>query len=101
MTTSIRFCLSYDPLKCDLIAFKMNIISYENKALLTWTLSIKLHVRAKALLHVWSYSFYDETLSTELQQSHMIKSNIYECVNVYKENWLPNTCAEHSIKSSN
>ena len=27
MTTSVRFCLSYDPLKYDFIAFKMNIIS--------------------------------------------------------------------------
>ena len=27
MTTSVRFCLSYDPLKLDFIAFKMNIIS--------------------------------------------------------------------------
>ena len=27
MTTSVRFCLSYDPLKWDFIAFKMNIIS--------------------------------------------------------------------------
>ena len=27
MTTSVRFCLSYDPLKWDSIAFKMNIIS--------------------------------------------------------------------------
>ena len=27
MTTGIRFCLSYDPLKWDFIFFKMNIIS--------------------------------------------------------------------------
>ena len=27
MTTSVRFCLSYDPLKWDIIAFKMHIIS--------------------------------------------------------------------------
>ena len=27
MTTSVRFCLSYDPLKWDFIAFKMHIIS--------------------------------------------------------------------------
>ena len=26
MTTSVRFCLLYDPLKCDFIAFKKNII---------------------------------------------------------------------------
>ena len=27
MTTSVRFCLSYDPLKCDSIALKINIVS--------------------------------------------------------------------------
>ena len=27
MITSVRFCLSYDPLKWDFIAFKMNTIS--------------------------------------------------------------------------
>ena len=27
MTTSVRFCLSYDPLKLDFIAFKMSCIS--------------------------------------------------------------------------
>ena len=27
MTTSVRFCLSYDPLKRDFISFKMNNIS--------------------------------------------------------------------------
>ena len=27
MTTSVRFCISYDPLKLDFIAYKMNIIS--------------------------------------------------------------------------
>ena len=27
MTTRVRFCLPYDPLKHDFIAFKMNIIS--------------------------------------------------------------------------
>ena len=31
MTTSIRFCLSYDPSKWDLIAFKMIIISLRKR----------------------------------------------------------------------
>ena len=30
MTTSVRFCLTYNPLKWDFIAFKMNIISIRN-----------------------------------------------------------------------
>ena len=37
---------------------------YEN-ALLTRTLSMTLRKRAKVSLHVWSYDFYDTTLSTE------------------------------------
>ena len=64
MTTSVRFCLSYDPLKMDFTAFKMSFISVRN-ALLTRTLSTTLGLRAKVLLHVWSYDFYDMTLSTE------------------------------------
>ena len=31
-----------------------------------------LCVRAKVLFHVWSYDFYDTTLSTELQRRHVI-----------------------------
>ena len=61
MTTSVRVCLSYDPLKWDFIAFKMIIISIGN-ALLTRTMSMTLRLRAKVLLHVWSYDFHDMTL---------------------------------------
>ena len=45
MTTSIRFCLSYVPLKW---AFNMNIISIK-KTSLTWTLLMTLRVRAIVL----------------------------------------------------
>ena len=31
MTMSVRFCLSYDPLKWNFIAFKMNIISFRKR----------------------------------------------------------------------
>ena len=44
---------------------KMNISSVCENALLTWTLSMTLRIRAKVLLHVWSYDFYDMMLSTE------------------------------------
>ena len=64
MTTSVRFCLLYDPFKWDYIAFKMIIISIGN-ALLTRTLSMTLRLRAKVLLPVWSYDFYDMTLSSD------------------------------------
>ena len=52
MATSVRFCLAYDRLKLDFIAFKWTIFP-EEKALLTRTLSMTLRVRAKVLLHVW------------------------------------------------
>ena len=32
-----------------------------------------LRIPAKVLLHVWSYDFYDMTLSTGKQRCHMIK----------------------------
>ena len=32
-----------------------------------------LHIPEKMLLHVWSYDFYDTTLSTEKRRRHMIK----------------------------
>ena len=32
-----------------------------------------LRLCAKVLLHVWSYDFYDMTLSTEKQRCHIIK----------------------------
>ena len=33
-----------------------------------------LHIPAKVLIHVWSYDFYDMTLSTGKQRRHMIKN---------------------------
>ena len=65
MITSVRFFLSYDPLKLDCIAIKRTIFEEEN-TLLTQTLSMMLCLRAKVLLHVWSYDFYDMTLSTDV-----------------------------------
>ena len=35
-----------------------------------------LCIPAKVLLHVWSYDFYDMTLSTGKQRRHMIKQHI-------------------------
>ena len=33
-----------------------------------------LRIPAKVLIHVWSYDFYDMTLSTGKQQRHMINA---------------------------
>ena len=37
-----------------------------------------LRIPAKVLLHVWSYDFYDMSLSTGKQRRHMIKFFIHE-----------------------
>ena len=34
---------------------------------------MSLRIPAKVLIHVWSYDFYDMTLSTGKQRRHMIK----------------------------
>ena len=36
-----------------------------------------LRIPAKVLIHVWSYDFYDMTLSTGKQRRHMIKTHSY------------------------
>ena len=64
MTTSVKFCLSHDPLKWDFISFKV-IITPIRQRIADRTLSMTLCIRAKVLLRVWSNDFYDITLSTE------------------------------------
>ena len=61
MTTSVRFCLSYDCLKWDFIAFKVDIISknFVTDGIMT------LRASNLVLCNVWSYDFYDMTLATE------------------------------------
>ena len=71
MTTSVRFCLSYDLLKWDFIAFKLNIISIR-KHIVDTDIVMTLCIRTKVLLYMWSHDFYDMTLFTELQRRHMI-----------------------------
>ena len=40
-----------------------------------------LCLRAKELLHVWSYDIYDMALSTNKQRRHMINVKTYMTVN--------------------
>ena len=42
-----------------------------------------LRIPAKVLIHVWSYDFYDMTLSTGKQQRHMIKIDICAMILFY------------------
>ena len=50
-----------------------------------------LRIPAKVLIHVWSYDFYDMTLSTGKQRRHMIKAEIKldTKLKVYKAVVLP------------
>ena len=61
MTTSVRFCLSYDCFKWELKSWdyfntKHNIVTDGIMA---------LRASNQVLCNVWSYDFYDMTLSTE------------------------------------
>ena len=64
MTTSVRFCLSYDCLKWDFIAFKVDIISIEKNNLVMDGI-MTLRANNQVLCNVWSYDFYDTTLATK------------------------------------
>ena len=63
MNTSVRFCLSYDCLKWDFIAFKVDIISIENNVITDGVMTLR--ASNQVLCNVWSYDFYDTTLATE------------------------------------
>ena len=70
MAMSVRFCLLYDPLKWDFIPFKMKNIS-TGKRIVGMDIINDVMLRAKVLLHVWSYHFYDTTLSTDSNMTLM------------------------------
>ena len=59
MTTSVRFCLSYDCFKWGFIALKDDIYFIRKHNVVTDGI---MTLRAS---NVWSYDFYDMTLSTE------------------------------------
>ena len=63
MTKIVRFFLSYECLKWDFIAFKVDIISIENITL-SRTASWRYAPVTKCYV-TWSYDFYDTTLATE------------------------------------
>ena len=64
---SIRFCLSHVCFKWDFITLKVDIVSVENvdtDGIIT--------LRDKVLRNLWSYDFYDMTLSIKEQTSGSI-----------------------------
>ena len=63
MTTCVRFCLSYDCLKWDFIAFKVDIMSIENNVVTDGIMTLR--ASNQILCNVWSYDFYEMKLVTE------------------------------------
>ena len=74
MTTSVRVCLSYDALKmgfcCLQNEYYFNTKHYVDTNVVNDVTSTRQNVITRVL---WSYDFYDMTLSTENQHRHMIK----------------------------
>ena len=64
MTTSVRFCLSYDCFKWGFIALKDDIYFNRKHNVVTDSI-MTLRASNQVLCNVWSYDFYDMTLSTE------------------------------------
>ena len=73
MTTRVRFVLSYDFLKLDFIAFEVAMFSMKIYIVVTDIVN-EVTVPVKVLIQVWSYDFYDMTLSTGKQRRHMINT---------------------------
>ena len=82
MTTSVRFCLSYDPFKWDSVAFKMNIITIKKRIVDTDVV----------------YDFYDLTLSIEKTATSYDKNNYYVMCLGYVDDIDAMKCAIVSAK---
>ena len=65
MIMSVRLCLSYDHFKLDFTAYRVDNCSAENVWCMVDMEVMMLLVPAKVLCILWSYDFYDMTLSTE------------------------------------
>ena len=73
---SVRFCLSYDPLKWDSILFKIK--HYFNKKTHCWYRYCQWqYMYVPKYYYTWSYNFYDTTFSIELKLRHMINLSYY------------------------
>ena len=64
MTTSVRLYLSYDPLKCEFGAFKINIISTRKRMVDADVVNDVTCTRQSVITRV-VIRFYDMTISTE------------------------------------
>ena len=52
MTISVRFCLSYDPIKWDFITFKMNITSKQKRIVNTDVVNDVTYTRQSVITRV-------------------------------------------------
>ena len=59
-----------------------------------------LRIPAKVLLHVWSYDFYDMTLSTGKQRRHMIKRNMPGNISTSVQSFMLLSKSARSLKIS-
>ena len=64
MTTSVRFYLLYIPIGA-FYRIQINFISIKTRIVDSVVVNVRVRVRAKVLLLMWSYDFYDTTISTE------------------------------------
>ena len=62
MTTSVRFCLSYDPFKWDFVVFKMNNISIR-KRIADMDVVNDVTCTRQSVTTRWLYDFYDPKVS--------------------------------------
>ena len=60
MTTSIRFCLSYDHFYLNFIALKFD--NFSTECMVDMDVVMTLLVSAKVLLHMWPYDIYDNDI---------------------------------------
>ena len=65
MTTSVRFILSYDPLKWGFIAFKINMISIRKRIIVDMVVVNDITCMLQNVIACVLYDFYDTPLSTE------------------------------------
>ena len=65
MNTSLRFCVSYDRFKMDFIVFFLKLTLFQMKTQRCHGRRYDITCTHKMLFNVWSYDFYDMTLSIE------------------------------------
>ena len=82
MTTSVRFCLSYEPLKWDFIAFKMKIISLRKRIVDTDVVNDVTRSRQSVITRVVIRFLWHNVI-------HEITVTSYNKIDYHDKYWLP------------